>query len=102
MTTDRYEGLCIGGPLDGQWKSDRAPHFRIYENPNPARISAEPFDIKSVTVSVKSFDYRIAPLFTDKTGKKIFIWQVVGKEREGLEIIEDLLDSYARLASLKR
>lgn len=100
----RFEGICYGGPLDGKWLAHSGPVFRVVKH-GPLAMTV-PLSVEDVAAqamqSVETQEYVIDCLFTDKTGRKVFMWQIDGEKKSAIDVLEDLLDSYSRLADLKR
>jgi hypothetical protein len=58
MIRDRFPGLVIGGPLDGQLHEGNSPSFQIVENlPMPHFVDPKASHVNNASVRVITYSY---------------------------------------------
>ena len=93
MSEKTYDGLCVGGPYDGQRLNVPRPVWEVATIPPIPVHMFKPTDVVNIVKSV----YYFMPFYVNKNGEHFFFWRHESL-KDGEAVMTALVNSYRPLA----
>lgn len=106
MTNTTFQGICVGGPLDREWRAAQGPHMRVMGVPEltpvgPSEVPIDPNEkIKVHEYVYEAFEFCNADEFMATLREhptwrgKIEIWRHVETYADRYALLVGLLEHY--------